>query len=78
MKPMVFFIRKKLKNSKWPSKKILGKLSIAKVSSLFSQKAHFPVPPIFIFFEIFFQGLVLGLVGLISAKGIDVAQPIWL
>ena len=24
------------------------------------------------------QGLVLGLVGLIDAKGIDVAQPIWL
>ena len=33
-------------------------------------------------FEIFFQnakfeGLVLGLVGLIDAKGVDVAQPIW-
>ena len=25
-----------------------------------------------------FQGLVLGLVELIDAKGIDVAQPIWL
>jgi hypothetical protein len=25
-----------------------------------------------------FQGLVLGLVGLIDAMGIDVAQPIWL
>ena len=24
-----------------------------------------------------FHGLVLGLVGLINAKGIDVAQPIW-
>ena len=24
-----------------------------------------------------FHGLVLGLVGLIDAKGIDVAQPIW-
>ena len=25
-----------------------------------------------------FHGLVLGLVGLIDAKGIDVAQPMWL
>ena len=25
-----------------------------------------------------FHGLVLGLVGLIDAEGIDVAQPIWL
>ena len=48
MKPMVFFIRKKLrkkkfwkKKSNWPPKK----------------KAHFPVPPIFIFFEIFFPGI---------------------
>ena len=61
MKPMVFFIRKKLK----------------KIQNGRLKKAHFPVLPILIFFEIFFQGLVLGLVGLIDAKGIDVAQPIW-
>jgi hypothetical protein len=41
-----------------------------------SKKLSFSKPPIL---NIFFQkihGLVLGLVGLIDAKGIDVAQPI--
>jgi hypothetical protein len=69
MKPMVFFIRKKLrkknfwkKKSNWPPKK---KLIFQFRQFSFSLK-------------FFFQGLVLGLVGLIDAKGIDVAQPIWL
>ena len=61
MKPMVFFIRKKLrKNQNGPLK-----------------KAHFPVLPIFIFLKKKFQGLVLGLVGLIDEKGIDFDQPMW-
>ena len=65
MKPMVFFIRKKLKknfffgkkNSKWPPKK----------------KLIFQFRQFSFFLKFFFQGLVLGLVGLIDAKGIDVA-----
>ena len=43
-----------------------------------SKKLSFSILPIL---NIFFQKinwLVLGLVGLIDAKGIDVAQPIWL
>ena len=40
-----------------------GSFSISANSQFFFQKFH---------------GLVLGLVGLIDAKGIDVAQPIWL
>ena len=41
-----------------------------------SKKGHFPSPPILnIFFQKFY-GLVLGLVGLIDAKGIDGTQPI--
>ena len=39
------------------------------------KKRSFSSSPIL---NIFFHGLVLGLVGLIDAKGIDVAQPIWL
>ena len=40
------------------------------------KKAHFPAP-LNIFLQKF-NGLVLGLVGLIDAKGIGVAQFIWL
>ena len=43
-----------------------------------SKKGHFPAPPILNIFFQKFHGLVLGLVGLNDAKGIDVAQPIWL
>ena len=42
------------------------------------KKGHFPAPPILNIFLCKFHGLVLGLVGLIDAKGIDVAQLIWL
>ena len=35
------------------------------------------IPPILNIFFQKFDGLVLGLVGLIDVKGIDVAQPIW-
>ena len=37
----------------------------------------FSIPPILNIFSRKFQGLVLGWVGQIDAKGIDVAQPIW-
>ena len=42
------------------------------------KKARFPAPTIFNIFYQKFHGLVLGLVELIDAKGIGVAQPIWL
>ena len=42
-----------------------------------SKKLSFSIPPILNIFFQKFHGLVLGLVGLIDAKGIDVAQPIW-
>ena len=38
---------------------------------------HFPASPILNIFSWKFHGLVLGLVGLIDAKGIDFAQPMW-
>jgi hypothetical protein len=49
-----------------------------KIKMAHSKKLRFSTPPILIFFSWKFQGLVLGLVGLIDAKDIDVAQPIWL
>jgi hypothetical protein len=42
-----------------------------------SKKGHFPSPPILNIFFRNFHGWVLGLVGLIDAKGIDGTQPIW-
>ena len=42
-----------------------------------SKKGHFPSPPILNIFFRNFHGWVLGLVGLIDAKGIGLAQPIW-
>jgi hypothetical protein len=42
------------------------------------KKAHFPAPPILNIFSWKFHGFVLGLVELIDAKGIGVAQLIWL
>ena len=43
-----------------------------------SKKARFPAQPILNILLQKFHGLVLGLVELIDAKGIGVAQPIWL
>ena len=43
-----------------------------------SKKLSFSKSPILHIFSRKFQGLVLGSVGYIDAKGIDVAQPIWL
>ena len=43
-----------------------------------SKKLSFLIPSILNIFLWKFLRLVLGLVGLIDAKGIDVAQPIWL
>ena len=37
----------------------------------------FSIPPILNIFFQKFHGFVLGLVGFIDAKGIDLAQPIW-
>ena len=50
------------KNSKWP----------------IFQNGHFSKPPILEIYLQNFHRLLLGLVGLIDAKGIDVAQPICL
>ena len=44
---------------------------------LIFQNGRFSKSPILKIFLSKFHGLVLGLVGLIDAKGIDVAQPIW-
>ena len=48
-----------------------------KIKMADSRKVHFSKLPILDIFLWKFHGLVLGLVGLIDAKGIDVAQPIW-
>jgi hypothetical protein len=42
-----------------------------------SKKLRFSKPPILKKISWKFHGLVLGLVGFIDAKGIDVAQSIW-
>ena len=42
-----------------------------------SKKTHFPAPSILNIFSWFFYGLVLGLVELINAKGIEMSQLIW-
>ena len=42
-----------------------------------SKELSFQLPPKTEQLSPKFHGLVLGLVGLIDAKGIDVAQPIW-
>ena len=58
---LIFMTMKQKKNSKWTTQK----------------KGHFPSPPILNIFFQKFHGWVLGLVGLIDAKGIDGPQPIW-
>ena len=68
MKPMVFFIRKKLRKKNFGKKNQIGRLK---------KKLIFQFRQFSFSLKFFFQGLVLGLVGLIDAKGIDVAQPIW-
>ena len=42
------------------------------------KKAYFSKSPVLEIFLQKFLGLVLGLVALIDAKGIDLSQPIWL
>ena len=59
----------------WSKKK--KKNSKKKFKMADSKKPHFPAPPILNIFSWKFHGLVLGLVGLIDAKGIDMAQRIW-
>ena len=48
-----------------------------KIKMTASKKPHFPAPPVLNIFSWKFHGLVLGLVELIDAKGIDFAQSIW-
>jgi hypothetical protein len=48
-----------------------------KIKMADSKKAHFSKSPILNIFSWKFHRLVLGLVELIDAKGIDVAQSIW-
>ena len=57
------------KKSEWPTYKY-------KMAA--SKKPHFPAPPILNIFSSNFNGLVLGLVELIDAKGIGLAQLVWL
>ena len=70
MKTKVFFIGKKQKRKKKFEKK---KFKMADL-----KKARFPAPPILNICLQKFHRVVLGLVGLIDAKAIGVAQPIWL
>ena len=62
-------------SQRWSKKKIQnGRLRKFKMAA--SKKPHFPAPPILSIFSWNFYGLVLGLVELIDAKGIGLAQPI--
>ena len=61
---------------KWSKKKIF--FWKKKLKSPTQKKSHFPTPPIINIFSWNFYGLILGLVELIDAKGIGVAQLIWL
>ena len=56
-------------------KKIIFEKNNSKIAD--SKKGHFPSLPILNIFFQKFHGWVLGLVGLIDAKGIDGTQPIW-
>ena len=60
----------------WSKKKIQnGRLRKFKMAA--SKKTHFPAPPILNICSWKFHGLVLGLVELIDAKGLGLAQLIW-
>ena len=76
MKAKVIFIEKKKKFKKIQKKH--SKKNSKKIQNSRLKKAHFPAPPIINIFLWKFDGLVLGLVELIDAKGIGVAQLIWL
>ena len=56
---------------------IFMRIKQKKIEMADSKKLSFSEPPILKIFSRKFQGLVLGLVVLIDAKGIDVAQPRW-
>ena len=58
---------------KQEKKKILKK----KIKMADSKKLRFSTPPILNIFFQKFHPLILGLVELIAAKVIDIAQPIW-
>ena len=67
---MTYFHGDEAKKKKKNSKKKLKMADSKKLSFSTSPKAE-QFPPKF-------HGLVLGLVGLNAAKGIDMAQPVWL
>ena len=50
---------------------------VKKIKMADSKILRFSTPPILNIFFQKFHGLVLGLVGLIDAKPINVAQPMW-
>ena len=58
--------------------KMTRELSKLKILSIEQVVQPFPAPPILNIFLWKLYGLVLELVGVIDAKGIDMAQPIWL
>ena len=63
-------------SQRWSKKKIQnGRLRKFKMAA--SKKTHFPAPPILNIFSWNSHGLDLGLVELIEAKGIGLAQLIW-
>ena len=63
-------------SQRWSKKKIQnGRLRKFKMAA--SKQPRFPAPPILNIFSWNFYGLVLGLVELIDAKGIEMSQLIW-
>ena len=63
-------------SQRWSKKKNQnGRLRKFKMAA--SKKPRFPAPPILNIFSWNFYGLVLGLVELIDAKGIEMSQLIW-
>ena len=64
-------------SQRWSKKKNQnGRLRKFKMAA--SKKPRFPAPPILNIFSWNFYGLILGLVELIDAKGIEMSQLIWL
>ena len=68
MNKLLFFFEMKQKKFFFWKKNQNGRLK---------NKTHFPAPPILNIFSWNFYGLVLGLVELIDAKGIEMSQLIW-
>ena len=69
--------KKKKKKRETRREKKKKKIQKKKFKMADSKKGHFTKSPNLNIFLRKFHGSVLGLVGLIDAKGIDGAQPIW-